>query len=213
MSLLESWISYIILAYYISILIEIMWIPVPSVASTWQLMFPDNDLQAKLDRDSLIWRTQNFNWFKKMILVILPYVIAFLGYTFPLLWLLFPPLSKWDISSMNDWNIIVGVVLMVMGRLVTIGSALGIRKDNSQKGVDFDLKTEGIFARSRNPIVVGLHLGIIGLNILIPNYLFIIFTCFYFGNIHFKILIEEDFLSQFFQGDYNAYLKKTKRYL
>ena len=114
---------------------------------------------------------------------------------------------------MNDWNIIVGVVLMVMGRLVTIGSALGIRKDNSQKGVDFDLKTEGIFARSRNPIVVGLHLGIIGLNILIPNYLFIIFTCFYFGNIHFKILIEEDFLSQFFQGDYNAYLKKTKRYL
>ncbi len=210
---MESYIYIIIVAYYLSIILEIALIPVPSVASTWQLMFPDDGIRNQIERSSLIGKVQDYSHWTKLWAIVIPYILAMLGYAFPLLWLVIGVLSQFDLFPMTFWNILIGTALLVSGRLVTIWSALSIRKDNSQKGEDFDLKTQGIFSRSRNPIVVGLHMGIIGLNILIPNYLFILLTCFYFGNIHFKILIEEDFLRQFFEGDYQSYIKKTKRYL
>lgn len=188
-----------------------MWIPVPSVSSTWQLIFPDDNVESVLDPNSMLYKLQHYNAFKKIIFVVIPYLISTLGYCYPIIMLVLYFLGKIDIviTALS----ILGVVFLFLGRWLTIYSALLIRKDNSQKEDDFELKTKGIFKKSRNPIVLGLHLGIIGMNLIFPSVIFLLLTIVYILHIHFKIVLEEDFLKQFFKGSYEAYHSKTKRYL
>lgn len=190
---------------------EIIWIPVPSVSSTWQLIFPSDDMERILDKESLLYKFQHFNFLEKIIWVIIPYLVSTLGYCYPLLMLGLFYFGKIEI----DVTIIsmIGVVCLIIGRLITIYSALTIRKDNSQKNEEFELKTKGIFRKSRNPIVLGLHVGVFGMILIFPSWIFLILTIAYMLHIHFKIVLEEDFLRQFFKDNYETYHSKTKRYL
>lgn len=209
---MEYWVISAILIYYFSLIIEIAFIPVPSVSSTWQLIFPDKDVMDKLDKDSNLYKIQHFSMMKKIILIVIPYLIATLGYCFPILYIIYSFFFEVGMPE-SLITILLGIALLIIGRWITISSALDIRKDNSQKDSEFELKTDGIFKHSRNPIVLGLHVGVIGLIILIPNVLFIALTLVYMLHIHFKILLEEDFLKHMFGADYISYFSKTKRYL
>lgn len=209
---MENCLIVAVLLYYISLVLEIAFVPVPSVSSTWQLIFPDKDVMNQLDKNSNLYKIQQFSKIKKGLFIIIPYLIATIGYCFPILYMIYAYLFKIELTY-SLTTLILGILLLIIGRWITISSALGIRKDNSQKDNEFDLKTEGIFRHSRNPIVLGLHVGVIGLNILIPSILFIALTIVYMLHIHFKILLEEDFLKHMFGADYSSYFSKTKRYL
>ena len=82
---MDNWIACIVALYYISLMAEIIWIPVPSVSSTWQLIFPSDDMERILDKESLLYKFQHFNFFEKIIWVIIPYLVSTLGYCYPLL--------------------------------------------------------------------------------------------------------------------------------
>jgi protein-S-isoprenylcysteine O-methyltransferase Ste14 len=66
---------------------------------------------------------------------------------------------------------------------------------------------------SRNPIALGMILTFLGLFLLAPS--FIVFTGFliFTVNMHFRILLEEDFMRQQFGHEYEEYLRRTRRYL
>lgn len=208
---MDNWIACTVALYYISLMAEIIWIPVPSVSSTWQLIFPSDDMEHILDKESLLYKFQHFNFLEKIIWVITPYVISTLGYCYPILMLILFGLGKIGIG-VTAFSII-GVLCLIIGRLITIYSALTIRKNNSQKNEEFELKTKGIFRKSRNPIVLGLHVGVFGMLLIFPSWIFLVLTIVYMLHIHFKIILEEDFLRQFFKDNYELYHSKTKRYL
>ncbi len=211
---MEWAIGLIIMVYFLSILVEILWIPVPSVASTYQLVFPDKEVQEKLNPTSFLYKIQSLDIFSKFLLIIVPYILAMIAYCWPLLLLMFHVLGIQSLK-MNSYllGIGVGVLCLFLGRAITLASAFFIRKDNSQKNDNFDLKTRGFFKHSRNPIVLGLHVGILGMNLIFPSWIFLGLTLIYILNIHFKILLEEDFLLHLFQENYSVYFSKTRRYL
>ncbi len=204
----------IIILYFLSIILEITLIPVPSVASTYQLLFPIEETKNIITSNSLLYTVQNKNLFIKGIIIVIPYILSLLGYCWPLLLIISHALG-WIKPFWNNhiYLIILGVFLLLFGRMITLSSALDIRSNNSQKGDDFDLKTKGIFKLSRNPIALGLHVGILGMNILFPSWIFLGLTIVYVLNIHFKIILEEDFLKQLFKEKYVQYFHQTKRYL
>ncbi len=212
---MEYWfISITVILYYLSIIIEIWTIPVPSVASTYQLVFPETEVKEALSgKDSRLGRVQTWAVWKKTLLLLLPAIVMVGGYCFPLFFAIRFMIGGQIDGIVNHWLLmVVGILLLVVGRGVTIKSALDIRKDNSQQGDDFDLKTKGVFRLSRNPIVLGLHIGLLGMNLLFPSIWFLLLSLFYAGNIHFKILLEEDFLLAFFGEKYQKYHRLTRRY-
>lgn len=208
---MDNWIACMVALYYISLMIEIIWIPVPSVSSTWQLIFPSDEMERILDKGSLLYKFQHFSFPEKIIWVIIPYIISTVGYCYPIFMLVLFYLGKIDVAP--TIFSLVGVLLLILGRAITIYSALTIRRNNSQKNEEFELKTKGIFKKSRNPIVLGLHVGVLGMILIFPSWLFLILTIAYVLHIHFKIVLEEDFLRQFFKDNYETYHSKTKRYL
>ncbi len=211
---MELTIIILICLYYLSILLEIVLIPVPSVASTYQLVFPSDEIRAVLQPDSLLFKIQQWGWPTKIVVVILPYMISTLAYCWPLVFIFLDKMGylHLDLNSYVGW-MVLGIALLVVGRWITLSSTWAIRQNNSQEGGEFDLKTEGIFRRSRNPIALGLHVGMLGMNLIFPSVYFALATVVYLCNIHFRILLEEDFLLHMFREEYPVYLSKTRRYL
>jgi protein-S-isoprenylcysteine O-methyltransferase Ste14 len=74
------------------------------------------------------------------------------------------------------------------------------------------LHTGGLFSRMRNPGLVGLYIFIFGIWISIPSIYFLLGILFYIGYMHFKVLMEEDFLTNRYGSSYNEYISKTRRY-
>ena len=109
--------------------------------------------------------------------------------------------------------ILTGIILLIIGRMITIKSVLAIRKNNDQKGDSFQLQKTGLFKKSRNPIQVGMYIFGAGLILLFPSIFFFLGMVFYALYMHYKILIEEKFLEQKFGDSYAHYISETARYL
>ncbi len=107
----------------------------------------------------------------------------------------------------------VGVVLMVAGRVLTTAAVFTIRARNSQEGEDFFLHTEGVYRYSRNPIQVGLYVLLLGMVTVYWNPLFLAGIVLYAAYMHVVLLKEERFLQQQFNEQYRTYLQSTRRYL
>ena len=110
----------------------------------------------------------------------------------------------------------VGMVLCALGllifllALISFGSAwrVGIDESKSDK-----LVTDGIFAYSRNPIFLFMNMYFVGVFLVYPTVLFLLFFVGFAIGVHRQILNEERFLRGKFGGAYEEYCKKTRRYL
>ena len=177
----------IILIYLSFVLDFVVW-PIPSEGST----------------GSILSRHSNSDIWTRIGLVLL-YAANLVFYLFPLFIAINYLLSP---SFVHVGRAAPCIVLAILGRLVTIKGALTIRRN--QQG---SLITNSIFKFSRNPIVLGMHLTIIGLIVCYPKWYLWIGFVLYFLNMHFKIKIEERYLSSTYRAPYKQYLVSTPRYL
>lgn len=205
----------IILAAYLSLVIELTLFPVPSVASTYQLTHEVRPSSSGSEQKGALMEVRKWSITKKTIFLLLPALINICVFLLPLILLLQP---RWvdylfpiPIAPSIGRNI--GLSLLLFGRLLTFGSVLKIRKSNSQQGGDFKLHEKGLFAWSRNPGLVGMFTMIIGLLFIFPSWIFLIGILFYICYMHYKVLLEEDFLSIQFGKNYGMYKASTRRYV
>jgi len=201
-----------VLLVYLSILIEIVIFPVPSVASTYQLW----NQTAGVRKKGLLFRVQHWPRLLKICLLVLPTIISVLVYCFPLLVMFLKPVrnSFTTFGFMPEsFTNLLGIGLILLGRSVSFFSVLAIRKDNSQQNEEFALKTEGVFSLSRNPILLGMYGTFIGLFFIFPYPIMLAGVTVYLLNMHFRILLEEDFLEDKFGEKFNRYKQSTRRYL
>jgi len=208
-------INIIILLAYVSLVIELVFFPVPSVASTFQLVNNKSYSENQKESKGEIGAVKNWNVVKKLFLLIFPAFINVLLFMTPLIllynrdWLtkLFPMMeSSWIL-------IIAALALIVLGRMMTFSSVLQIRKENQQKGNSFKLHQKAWFRFSRNPGLVGMYLFFLGLLLIFPSMILLFGFIFYVCYMHYKVLLEEDFLSKQFGSDYINYLEKSRRYV
>lgn len=115
------------------------------------------------------------------------------------------------------WPIAVGLFVTITGQLTrgaTIGLAYIMRGGRNNRIAADDLVTEGIFRHCRNPLYVGNILMLTGVGILSNSLLYVALVIPLFMLIyHAIVLAEENFLQKQFGESFNAYCKKTHRWL
>lgn len=200
----------LIIIVYLSLLVELTILHVPSVASTFQLFYYSDTTQD----GQLMKRVKGWPVWIKSLLLFVPTAISVCLYLLPLLFVFYPDSKLWfgGMSTELPYQI-VGWIVVFSGRFLALFSAIQIRDKNSQINNEFSLKTQGLFRFSRNPILIGMYITYIGWLILFPNWVLAIGFIIYFANMHFRILLEEDFLYQKFGNRFEEYIKKTRRYI
>lgn len=110
---------------------------------------------------------------------------------------------------------VAGAVVGVVGVIYFI-CAITAMRDSWRAGIDASQTTtlviRGIYGLSRNPAFVGFDLFYIGITLMFPNVLTIVFTATAITLLHIQILKEEQYLSTVFGNDYDEYKRKTLRY-
>jgi len=207
-----SWVSMVVLFAYASLVVELVFFHVPSVASSQNLWKIDDEYNGELRKANI--NTENWSLGRKTIFLFLPIVFIVSTFLYPISYLTGLIPTSWHTTLWIHSQLLISVAigLIIIGRLITFTSVLAIRKDNSQMDDEFELHEDSLYGKSRNPIQLGMYIFGIGLLMLFPHPLFILGLIFYVCYMHYKIRIEEDFLTVKFGAAYVRYMQNTRRY-
>ena len=205
----------ILLLAYLSLVVELVFFPVPSVASSYQLMKRGSPSDAS---GSDLQKAKARPLPGKLIAFVLPTCVNIALFLIPL-WLIFFP--SWQAAFIPlfeprpAWMATAGAVLVITGRLITFTATLNLRRADTKPfraSLDQPLQTGFLFSRSRNPGLVGMYLFYAGLFFSFPNVVLLAGFVFYLLHMHHRILMEESHLRTRYGDAYARYLGQTPRY-
>lgn len=196
-----------VVVFYFSLIIELFFYKVPSVVLTKKIMntkYADTSYFSESVQAYFKWSMA-----KKSIVFLLPQVFIYILHFYPLYlgyhWLMN------GISDQNTMQGIIGIILVLFGRLI---SHLYLFEINKLKKRAFQgFVNKGVFKWSRNPGLIGLYISFLGFILINPSLFIILCYVIYIIHMHFKIIMEEDYLTHKHEKVYLEYIKKTKRYL
>ena len=185
---------------YLLILIELLFLPIPSEASTHQLAFKSG--VRPLHRFGLL----------------LSYAAVIVFYVFPLLWAIYPAVYRLALPLTAQPAFASPVLAVVAILAILLGSAIGLAGTLELRraliGDDGGaVVSTGVFRLSRNPIVLGLHIAAIGYLITIPSLLMAVGLIVFWRHMETRIGIEEAFLLNRHPERYRRYRRSVGRYL
>ncbi len=198
--------DYVLVAAYLSLTWELCIWRVPSVASTAQLLGRAPSAagplaQARaLPAGTKLWRFGG------------PAVFHVVVYAVPLAAVFWPEILRplLPIEAMHAtacrW---LGASLVVAGRALTLTAVVSLRAR-----VDgADIQTEGAYAWSRNPALVGLYLFLLGAVCLRPAWLLFASAVLHAAWMHGRVRLEESHLLSVAGERYRSYLLRVPRYV
>jgi protein-S-isoprenylcysteine O-methyltransferase Ste14 len=116
-------------------------------------------------------------------------------------------------SEIIGW---VGVVLCMLGLMVFLLSLISFGK-SFRVGIDEEhpgaLITTGVYGISRNPIYVAFGLVLLGIFLILPNWILLLYLVAGILLFHRQVLREEESLKNIYGEEYLEYCKKVRRYL
>ncbi|MGI9270613.1 MAG: methyltransferase family protein [Woeseiaceae bacterium] len=197
---------------YALLLLELLFLHVPSVASSRNILV--TDAGSAEDFSPRIRKVFGFGIFRKTLQYVLPLLLVYATFAFPLLviWTENNPLND-NLFVPSVWVQSSGILLLLAGRAVTLVTSWRMRRLSMTSNQTSQLDTGGVFRRSRNPGLVGMYAFIIGIWLNIPSISMAIGIIVYIVYMHQKVRIEEDFLSHRFGDEYDKYCRETGRYL
>ena len=110
----------------------------------------------------------------------------------------------------------VGVGLCMLGlilfffSLISFGKSFRVGIDEEHPGV---LVTNGAFAISRNPIYTAFGLILLGIFLVFPNWILLIYLIAGLWLLNRQVLREEESLKKIYGEKYVEYCKKVRRYI
>ncbi len=161
------------------------------------LAVPSEESHSSLLKSKLDFRT------------LLKFVLGSLG-TLAFLVIVIFPFLQFSVLF-NPYMLYVGIFLILLGRILTFKGSLDINK-HLKRGEEM-LLNKGIFNYTRNPILLGLHISLLGFLIAIGKYELVFLSMLFYVGMHIKVLDEEKFLFQKFGLSYKNYKESTKRYI
>lgn len=116
-------------------------------------------------------------------------------------------------SDVAGW---IGVVLCMLGLLLFLYSLISFGK-SFRVGIDEEhpgpLVTTGVFAISRNPIYTAFGFVLLGIFLIFPNWIILLYLIAGFWLFNRQVLREEESLKKIYGEEYLEYCKKVRRYL
>jgi protein-S-isoprenylcysteine O-methyltransferase Ste14 len=180
---------------YASLLVELLVLAVPSVASTGRL-----------------WATTEGSVAQRSLRLGLPAAICIAAFALPPLLIVWPSLGPllFTVERLRvpeaAW---CGVAFVVAGRLLTLAATVEMRRSTRQAR----LATRGVFARSRHPGLLGMFAFYLGCGLIVPSPLVLAGLFFYAAHMHRKVLLEEAHLEREWGSSYRDYAARVARYL
>jgi protein-S-isoprenylcysteine O-methyltransferase Ste14 len=188
---------------YASLLFELVALPIPSEASTWQLLAAadggtgDGALAAARRRRSAV----------KLVCYALPTAIGVIAWLLPGLALLWPAL-RGDAAPPSPAAIVAATVAIALGRGLTFTSVLQLRAAQRTGRMP-----TGLFRWSRNPGLVGMYCCFCGLVIASGMPVLWAVLPLYVGNMHGRVRLEEAHQHARLGAAWNDYAAAVPRYL
>lgn len=206
--MLEFVVIFSIILFYISLCIELFIYSIPSVVSTKRILFSNPSNTEQFSEDI----KKRFHWplSLKLVVYVVPMLFIYILHLLPA-YLLYDLMVNTSELSCTYYLCVIGIGLVLFGRIISHMYLLSIKKIKAKSYEGF--VTHGLFKYSRNPGLLGLYISFMGFFLIQPSILFLLCYVIYIIHMHFKIRMEEDYLTNKYHEDYNRYLQKTKRYL
>lgn len=99
---------------------------------------------------------------------------------------------------------------LLLWSLISFGRSFRVGIDTEQPD---KLITSGVFAVSRNPIYVAFWLVLLGQFLIFPNWIPLIYLGAGTWLLHRQVLLEEAYLKSHYGSEYEAYMRRVRRYL
>jgi protein-S-isoprenylcysteine O-methyltransferase Ste14 len=208
----DAGVAAIIVLAYVSLLVELTILHVPSVASSKRIWIGDTEIAASYSGEYR--RLFGFRKSAKFAFFIVPVLISCATFAYPLLTIALgaDPLGDYMLAPTHGSNA-AAALLVILGRVCTLASVVTIRRDNRQVGDSFELHRAGLFRWSRNPGLVGMYAFVFGLWLAAPSASMLAGIVVYVASMDFKVRMEEDFLESRFGRAYLDYRARTGRYM
>lgn len=125
------------------------------------------------------------------------------------------------VVAVVDWNawvlprpasLLAGVVLAAIGAGVFLGAARSFTVRQSA-GLAGGLRTDGLYARSRNPQYVGMIVGVAGVALAANSALVAVLATLHVLRDVLLAVVEEPWLSEQFGDEYDRYAEEVPRFL
>ena len=207
--------AWLLLIAYASLVVELTFVAVPSEASTLQLFTKE----AGTDGGGRLAGARSRSFLGKVVCYFLPTALGVVMFVAPLAVACWPPLTEWALPIVDTRGdgpigpvlIWTGLALVFAGRILTTVAALQLRRRHHRG--DHALQPGGLFAVSRNPILLGMYLFYLGNCVWLPSPMLWAGFVPYAWNMHRRVLIEEDFLRTRLGHRYVDYLASAPRYV
>ena len=199
-------------AAYLSLFIELVFLHVPSVASSRSIAAAD---PAVVSVHSARYQgVFALPLAVRLLLFVAPVAVIYALFAFPLVALVTGenPLGD-SLYAPGRASLVIGLCLVVGGRMLSLWSVLSLRAAGGESRDAGKLFTGGPFHRVRNPGLLGMHLFVFGLWAITPSLAMLAGILVYLLHMDFKVRMEEDFLGNYFGTEYDAYRDRTGRYL
>lgn len=158
-------------------------------------------------------KAMKFGQTDKKDFFIFPFALLFFYLVFASAMNLPVPGAKLFSSGIVSW---IGTVLCIIGLLLFLLSLISFGK-SFRVGIDEDhpghLVTSGIFAISRNPIYTSFGLVLLGIFLIFPNWILLLYLGAGIWLFNRQVLREEESLKKIYGKEYMEYCKKVRRYL
>lgn len=204
-------ISSLTILAYLSIVLEISLLHVPSIASFRSIWTANADVTANYsERYKRLFRLSNWT---KTLLFVPPLIIVYAVFLYPIALIIMDLPSPFGFFfEPGELFYVLAMILIVAGRGLTLSSVLAMRR-NQVRHATSPLQTNGPFRWSRNPGLLGMYLMFLGFLAVLPTPEFLAGVLVYFLYMDFKVRMEEDFLRNHFGDNFEAYCASTARYI
>lgn len=200
----------VVFVAYASLLWELTALHVPSAASTLSIWRGPASLQAAYSPSRR--HVFELSWARKLALFVLPVLAVWAVYLYPPIALIAQDPLRDQLYSPTSATNMAAAVLIVAGRAITLISVLTLR-GAGPRAAGRGLASQGLFAYSRNPGLVGMYVFASGLWLSTPSLAMLAGLLVYVVYMDFKVRMEEDYLENTFGDEYRAYVRRTRRYL
>ncbi|HEU4419670.1 MAG TPA: methyltransferase domain-containing protein [Planctomycetota bacterium] len=194
----------IVLLAYASLLVEMTVFPVPSEASTWQLLA----CRTGAGEGALARATRAPLW-RKVLCFFVPTAIGVVLFLVPLCCILWPAARAAWVTLDSPALVGLGLLLVVAGRVTTFVATLQLRAQRRAGGGP----PQGLFRWSRNPGLCGMFVLYIGLCLASGVPWLWLGLPLYVGNMHQRVLIEESNLLALHGAEWRDYSSRVPRYV
>ncbi|HBP66251.1 MAG TPA: isoprenylcysteine carboxylmethyltransferase family protein [Desulfosporosinus sp.] len=157
-------------------------------------------------------KVMRFGEMDKKDFLIPPFALLFFGLIFSHAFNLPKVGSLLFESGFVSW---IGVVVCIVGLIIFLMSLIAFGK-SFRVGIDEKhpgkLVTTGIFAYSRNPIYTAFGFILLGIFLILPNWIFLIYLVLGFWLFNRQVLLEEASLRKHYGEEYTEYCIKVGRF-